>query len=134
MQTTYFKTCPQCGASAQLADRVCARCGHVFRSQFVPPGSPTQPPPGGPYAGGAYFQQKSKLAAGLMGVLIGWTGAHRFYLGYHTIGAIQLVLTLISPLTCFLTLYGAVIWGLIEGILILTGEIPVDARGIPLRE
>jgi TM2 domain-containing membrane protein YozV len=139
MQTQHFKTCPRCGATAQLADRACAQCGHLFRTQFWPPGQQPGPPPGGPAppAFGGYpasHGQKSKVAAGVMGILIGWTGAHRFYLGYHVIGAIQLILTLLSPLTCFVTLYAAAVWGLVEGILILTGSIFTDAEGIPLRD
>src|SRR5262245_33083696 len=42
-------------------------------------------------------QRKSKLVAGLLGLLIPWSGVHRFYLGYIAIGVAQL---LVSILTC----------------------------------
>lgn len=72
---------------------------------------------------------KSRLAAGLLGILLGGLGIHRFYLGYVGIGIAQIVVT-------FLTAGVGAIWGLIEGILYLTsrtGTYSVDATGRPLR-
>ena len=64
-----------------------------------------------------------KLIAGILGILLGALGVHRFYLGYTTIGIIQIVVTLV---TCG---WGA-LWGVVEGILILTGNfITKDAAG-----
>jgi TM2 domain-containing membrane protein YozV len=53
-----------------------------------------------------------KLTAGLLAILIGWTGAHRFYLGDTVGGLIRL---LVLNLVCM----GGII-GLIEGIIYLT--------------
>ncbi len=76
----------------------------------------------------AYDPRRSKLVAGLLGILLGWLGVHRFYLGYVGIGVAQIIVTF---LTCGL---GA-LWGFIEGILILVGStIVTDAEGRPLRE
>ena len=58
-----------------------------------------------------------KMTAGLLGILIGGFGVHKFVLGYQNAGLIML---LISLLTCGL---GAMVMGpigLIEGILYLT--------------
>jgi TM2 domain-containing membrane protein YozV len=75
------------------------------------------------------------MAAGLLGIFLGALGIHRFYLGYTGIGAIQLVMTLVlSWITCGATAIGAEIWGLIEGILILSGSIDRDAQGRPLKD
>ena len=72
--------------------------------------------------------RKSKLIAGLFGILLGGFGIHRFYLGYIGIGVAQIVVTVV---TCGV---GA-IWGLIEGILILVGSsITTDAEGRTLKE
>lgn len=72
-------------------------------------------------------QQKSKMAAGLLGIFLGAWGIHNFYLGNTSRGIIQIVVTLV---TC-----GAGgIWGLIEGIMILTGSINTDANGVPLKD
>jgi TM2 domain-containing membrane protein YozV len=72
--------------------------------------------------------RKSKLAAGLLGIFVGGFGVHRFYLGYTGIGVAQIVVT-------FLTCGVGALWGLIEGILILTGSsITTDADGQTLKD
>ncbi len=75
--------------------------------------------------------QKSKLAAGLLGIFLGSLGVHNFYLGYTGKAIAQL---LISLLTCGFGAVASGIWGLVEGILILTGSITKDAKGIPLKD
>lgn len=54
---------------------------------------------------------------------------HRFYLGYTTMGILQIVVTVI---TCGV---GA-LWGFIEGILIIAGasSFQYDAQGRPLAQ
>ena len=80
-----------------------------------------------------YPQPKSKIAAGLLGIFLGGLGIHRFYLGYTTIGVIQLVLTVVLGIFTF-GLVG--LWGLVEGIMILAGAeyFRRDAKGVPLRD
>ena len=72
---------------------------------------------------------KSKLVAGLLGIFLGGFGVHRFYLGYTTIGIVQIVVTI---LTCGI----ASIWGLVEGIMILVGSdsFKADAEGRLLKD
>ncbi len=105
---------------------------------YPPPGYPPPgyPPPGYPppaYAGYPGYPPydpyaKSRLTAGLLGIFLGGFGVHRFYLGYTTIGVLQILVTIA---TCGL----GSIWGLIEGILIISGStITTDAEGRPLRE
>jgi TM2 domain-containing membrane protein YozV len=53
-----------------------------------------------------------KVAAGILGILLGGLGIHKFYLGYTKEGIIQIVLSLVCGI-------GAII-GLIEGIIYLT--------------
>jgi TM2 domain-containing membrane protein YozV len=74
------------------------------------------------------------MAAGLLGIFLGGLGIHRFYLGYNGIAIAQLVLGLLGIVTCGITSIASAIWGLIEGILILTGSINRDAQGRPLKE
>ena len=91
--------------------------------------------PGYPAGAGAYVaDQKSKVAAGLLGIFLGCFGAHNFYLGNSGKAVAQLLITLLS--FGFLALISA-LWGFIEGILILSaqpGARPwgVDAYGVPL--
>lgn len=82
---------------------------------------PPQPPVG--------YNQKSKVAAGLLGIFLGCFGVHNFYLGYTGKAVAQLLITL---LTCFLASPISSVWGLIEGIMILANSNPVDANGVPL--
>lgn len=64
--------------------------------------SPAEAPSGG----------KSQLIALLLCFFLGGLGIHRFYLGYTTIGIIQL-----------LTAGGCGIWALIDLIRIITGDL-----------
>ena len=74
---------------------------------------------------------KSKMTAGLLGIFLGALGVHNFYLGYTTKGMIQLLMTLLSCGTLGVV---SEIWGLVEGIMILTGSINQDGKGLPLKE
>ena len=67
-------------------------------------------------------KNKSKIIAGLLGIFLGFLGMHRFYLGYKEIGTLQIVVTI---LTCFV----GGLWGILEGILILIGNMDKDAIG-----
>lgn len=58
-------------------------------------------------------QENKKLVAGVLAILLGGLGVHKFILGYTQEGIIQLV---ISVITCGV---GSII-GLIEGIIYLT--------------
>ena len=87
-----------------------------------------QPPVYTPNVGG---EAKSKIAAGLLGIFLGCLGVHNFYLGFTGKAIAQL---LISVLSCGALAVVSAIWGLIEGILILVGNISTDARGIPLTD
>jgi len=84
--------------------------------------------PGYAYPPGYDPTLRSRTAAGLLGIFLGGFGIHRFYLGYTSIGVWQIIVTVV---TCGL----GSIWGLIEGIMILTQtSITTDAEGRPLRE
>lgn len=76
-------------------------------------------------------QAKSKIAAGLLGIFLGSLGVHNFYLGFTGKAIAQL---LISILSCGTLSWASAIWGLIEGILILTGSMNVDSDGNPLKD
>lgn len=75
-------------------------------------------------------QPKSKLVAGILGIFLGGLGVHRFYLGYTGIGVAQLCTTIVLGIvTCGLGIWIGALWGFVEGILILTGNINKDATG-----
>lgn len=74
---------------------------------------------------------KSKLAAGLFGIFLGSFGVHNFYLGFTGKAVAQLLITVLS---CGFLSPVSAIWGLIEGILLLSGDMKEDANGIPLKD
>ncbi len=106
--------CPNCGAQTMQGAAVCTNCGVALGVAPVVNG-----------------QGKSKLAAGLLGILLGSFGVHNFYLGYTGKAVAQLLITL---LTCGFGAVVSSIWGLVEGIQILTGSINTDANGVPLSD
>ncbi|MGN0143305.1 MAG: NINE protein [Roseburia sp.] len=99
--------CPNCGQPTQPMNQVCLNCG-ISLAEFGPKGN------------------KSKLAAGLLGIFLGAFGVHNFYLGYTGKAVAQLVITVA---TCGIGSAISGIWGFIEGILILCGKIDHDGNG-----
>ena len=68
--------------------------------------------------GNQVHQQSSKrVVAGILGIILGSLGIHKFILGYTTEGIIMLILTVV---TCGLAGWLLGIIGLIEGIIYLT--------------
>lgn len=115
-----------------------------------PPPPPYGAPQGGPAygaapQGGQFFQgdqyntavgaPKSKIVAGILGILLGAFGIHNFYLGQMKKAIAQLLITVLSV---GMLSWVSAIWGLIEGILILISKPGDpwhrDARGIELSD
>ncbi|PYI39353.1 TM2 domain-containing protein [Arthrobacter psychrolactophilus] len=96
---------------------------------YSQPGGYQQPA----YAAGYGAEQKSKVVAGILGILLGTLGIHNFYLGKTKIALIQL---LVSVLSFGILAWAIGIWGLVEGILILIGSENYrnDGKGIPLKD
>ena len=104
--------CPNCGAQTVPGAAVCTQCGVAF-------------------APAASAESKSKLCAGLLGIFLGGLGVHNFYLGFTGKAVAQL---LISLLSCGGLAIVSSVWGLVEGIMILTGSVNKDAKGNPLKD
>ncbi|MGE2737994.1 NINE protein [Mycolicibacterium vaccae] len=110
--------------------------GYQEPGQYPPP--PGQYPPmygdpAAPYGRhpvtGEPLSDKSKVVAGLLQLLglVGLVGIGRIYMGNTSLGVVQLVVGLI---TCGV---GAVIWGIVDAVLILTDRVR-DPQGRPLRD
>ena len=85
----------------------------------------------------AGYAQKSRLAAGLLAIMLGVFGVHNFYLGFNTRGTIQLVLSLAGGLlTCGVATIAVVIWAFIEGVMLLSAQPSrmYDGNGVILRD
>ncbi|MGE5943239.1 MAG: TM2 domain-containing protein [Flavobacteriales bacterium] len=62
-----------------------------------------------------------KVIAGVLAILVGALGVHKFILGYNKEGIIMLVVTIVlGVLTCGIAAWALGIVGLIEGIIYLT--------------
>ena len=126
--------CVKCGVAKGQGSNYCHNCGKPVApdaSVCLNCGVANKPK--------AAADAKSKLAAGLLGIFLGCFGVHNFYLGYTSKAVTQLVLTIVGYVLCcvgigiFLVL-GIAIWGLVEGIMILSGKIDTDANGKPLTD
>ena len=108
-----------------------AQPGYDPQWAYAPPPGYGMPPGYGVPPG---YGGKSRVAAGVLALLLGTFGIHNFYLGYTGKALFQLLGTLLS---CGFLVPLIAIWAFIEGILILVarpGEAPwgVDASGMPL--
>lgn len=105
--------CSNCAAPLVPGAAVCTNCGVAVNSQNM------------------MQSDKSKMAAGLLGIFLGSLGVHNFYLGFTGKAVAQL---LISVLSCGALAVVSGVWGLIEGIMILTGSMDTDAQGRKLKD
>ena len=120
------KFCTNCGQELNNDVRFCLNCGQEIKSEekSVNETSVTNNT-------NVNNGQKSKIAAGLLGIFLGSLGVHNFYLGFNGKAVAQLLITLLS---CGALSIVSSVWGLVEGLLILTGSINVDAYGNSLGE
>lgn len=120
--------CQNCGTQATPGGNVCIACGQPLNSMTNP----------NVFGGNTNATvAKSRIAAGVLGILLGAFGAHNFYLGYTKMAVIQLACTILGfILSCIgigaLIVLGIEVWGIVEGVFILTGKINVDGNGNPL--
>ena len=137
--------CPNCGASIPAGRNGCIKCGSVHERPVAaaqpsaapvpapPIGAPPLQPPQAGYAAGAPgaaypVAVKSRIVAGIFGLLFGPLGVHNLYLGKIGLGIAQLLLTVC---TCGWGLILTWPWTLIESIVIFTGGVK-DGQGRPL--
>ncbi len=110
------KYCSNCGEALKEGADICLKCGKIVNEARNINHDPNA---------------KSKVVAGILGILLGSLGVHNFYLGYTGKALAQVLLTVLS---CFILSPVTAIWGLIEGIMILTGNIDSDAEGRKLTD
>lgn len=123
--------CKQCGKPIDDGEELCEDCKKTANANTQGTAQTVNVNVNSGNANNVNPQAKSKMAAGLLGIFLGAFGVHNFYLGYTGKAVAQL---LISILSCGFLAFVSSIWGLIEGILILTGSITVDGNGMPLRD
>lgn len=105
--------CPNCGNPVAPSAVVCVSCGVALQQK--------------PAVGG-----KSKIAAGLLAIFLGYLGIHNFYLGYTSKAVVQLLVSLLLSWTIIAPL-AIWVWTIIEAVQIFTGKI-TDANGMALSD
>lgn len=133
-QTDEAVMCVKCGAPKGKGTNFCHNCGN-----HIDPNASVCMTCGVATTSVKPADAKSKIVAGLLGIFLGCFGVHNFYLGYTQKAVIQLVLTIAGfVLFCIgigvFIFLGVEIWGLIEGIMILTGSINKDGSGNPISD
>lgn len=103
--------CTKCGAINDDTAQYCTTCQAPLSPVITTGYQPMQSVNPGALADWKAMGADKKIPAGICAIVIGWTGVHKFILGYTTEGIIQLVLGLCG--------IGWII-GLIEGIIYLT--------------
>jgi TM2 domain-containing membrane protein YozV len=82
--------------------------------QSTPPPDPSAPPIG-------VAPESKRVLAGILAILLGWLGVHKFVLGYTTEGVVQLCASVgLAIVTCGILGWVGALVGLIEGIIYLT--------------
>ena len=115
--------CTKCGAENDSSSQYCGNCQiplSPVSGGYQPMQSVNQYTPG-PMTDWKAMGAEKKIAAGIVGILLGSLGIHKFILGYTTEGIIMLAVTIvISVVSC--GLLWPVMWliGLVEGIIYLT--------------
>lgn len=117
------KFCKNCGLSINEDTVICPNCGTKINSDDNNLNSSNNSSNVG------NINSKNRVMAGLLGIFLGAFGVHNFYLGYTNKGIAQLLITLLS---CGMLGVISEIWGIYEGIMILTNNTNVDAYGNPL--
>ena len=106
--------CTKCGAINDEMAQYCTNCQAALTTAGGASGyQPMQSVNPGAITDWKQLGADKKLVAGILGILVGGLGVHKFILGYTTEGIIQIV---ISIFTCGA---GGII-GIIEGIIYLT--------------
>ncbi len=102
--------CSNCGKEVSAQAVSCPGCGHPLKA-----GSSGAMAPG--YSSEKSVSPKSRLAALLFCLFLGWLGIHRFYVGKAGTGVLMI-----------LTAGGFGIWALIDFIMIVVGSF-TDKEG-----
>lgn len=132
------KFCAHCGTSLDEGTKFCQNCGSNCEAVSAKEAEAPQmnatmvnnPAPTVSMNSEA-VPGKSRVVAGLLGLFFGSLGVHNFYLGRTGRAVAQLLITVLS---CFLLSFISGIWGFIESILILCGNVQVDGNGNPLKD
>lgn len=138
--------CTECGAPLSPGQKYCGRCGsrtgQTGENSGHGDGENRENGTCGQGYGAHGAGRKSAVLAAVLAFVTGAYGIHNFYLGYTERGVWQAALScggwamLVIPFFGWIAgpamMCAAGIWGLYDGIIILSGGLKTDASGMPL--
>ncbi len=110
--------CSECGRKI-ASHRICPYC-HALQSGKWEQGAPSSETISNP---ASVYGNRSYVVAGFLQIFLGAFGIGRFYLGYRKTALLQILSSLLS---CGIV---GVVWGFIDGVMILNGKEKYDAKG-----
>lgn len=117
---TQYVTCPRCSAQNSSLNTTCMTCGSALPVSAMPMQKVEN-------AGAKPAGADKKVLAGVLGIVLGSLGIHKFVLGYNQEGVIllggYLVAWVIAMVTCGIgtpLIFVPMVIGIIEGIMYLT--------------
>ena len=111
---TNTTTCPRCNYQNSNFANACQNCGTSLLNNVPNYGGMQPTPTKSPEA-------DKKVLAGILAILLGGLGVHKFVLGYTQEGVIMLLVSLIGGFfTCGIASVAISIIGIVEGIMYLT--------------
>ena len=108
---TQYINCPNCNAPNDRSNAVCMTCGAMLSGV----GAPMQQVPGSKPAGA-----EKKILVGILAIVLGGLGVHKFILGYTNEGIIMVAIYVVGLFLCGLPALAISIIGIVEGIIYLT--------------
>jgi TM2 domain-containing membrane protein YozV len=131
--------CPKCQRENYDKTKECVWCGASLNNSFQRKEKPIKPEvideptyqKKQATTSSVASEPKQRVVAGILALLVGGLGIHNFYLGYTDKAVIQLLLSTVGWFVGIGPIIAGV-WGFIEGIQILTGDIKFDSKGQPL--
>lgn len=109
--------CTKCGAINDEMAQYCTNCQAPLTSAVNTGYQPVQPAHPGQMTDWKAMGADKKMVAGILAILLGSLGVHKFILGYTTEGVIML---LVSILSCGILAVIPSVIGIVEGIMYLT--------------
>lgn len=110
--------CQECSAKTESSDKKCGKCNSALTENMEQLGM---------------IGKRSKRVAVMLGFILGFLGAHNFYLGYKKRGMIKLLLSVVLAVFFMPGVVAVLLWAVIEIMRISNTEKALDAYGHCLR-
>lgn len=115
--------CVKCGTRIGVGNNFCNNCGNDIKSKSAEFCTNCGSSLTGSNEKTNVSNGNSKIIASVLALFFGYTGLHRFYLGYKEIGFIELSIFLVAFFIYEDAIIISIVWSVVDLILILTGKL-----------